>query len=316
MPSGIIMQSGSVGATQEAIEAVLEKHGYEADKPAVEEAKPAEEPKREAFASDEEFETAHETWTETQEAAAAELEEQEEEQAAKPAPKTRLTRRQRAIDKATRQLQDEVRKLRDELKAARGGVKEPPAAPKLVEPKQEDFASGKEYEDALFDYRYKLRRAKEQAEAAQKAQNEQLQTNFENYQAQVAEYRETVDDWDEVLAGNKTPIHESVYLAIHELENGAAVTYYLGKHPDFTQKLADMTPLSAAMEVGRLADRLKTGAPGPGAAGSGARSKPKPKLPEPVKPVSTAATSSTLTSREAAVKRDFRAFKAAQRRGV
>jgi hypothetical protein len=92
--------------------------------------------------------------------------------------------------------------------------------------------------------------------------------------------------------------------------------YYLGKHPAAAKKLAEMSPFAAVMEVGRLAARLKTGAPEPGDAASRTKIKPKPRIPEPVKPVSTSATASTLTSREAAQKKDFRAFRQAQARGV
>jgi hypothetical protein len=167
----------------------------------------------------------------------------------------------------------------------------------------------------MFDYRYQVRRAKEAQSQAQERITAQLKENLESYQAGVAEFKDDHEDWDDVIAKSTIPIHESTYLAVMELENGPQVTYYLGKHPDYARRLAEMTPLSAAMEVGRLSTRLKTGAPEPGAAGGRTTPKPKTRLPEPVKPVSTAATSSTLTSAEAAKKRDYRAFKTAQRSG-
>lgn len=73
MPSGIILSSGSQGATQEAIEKVLTDNGYEADKP---ETRTEElvEPKREDFKSDEEFEEAQEAFDEAQEKADEEAE--------------------------------------------------------------------------------------------------------------------------------------------------------------------------------------------------------------------------------------------------
>jgi hypothetical protein len=287
MPSGIILSSGSQGATQADIEKVLTTHGYEPDKP---EEKPSEVTEEKAEVTEE-------------------VEQVEAEETEKP----KLTRKQRAIDRATRELQEKNRKLEERLAALEG--KKPEAeAPKIAAPKRDDYASDEEFQDAQFDYRYKLRRAKEETEAAQKALTDRLKENFENYQAQVAEFKEEHDDWDEVV-NQDIKIHESVYLAVTEQENGAQVTYYLGKHPDYARKLAEMTPLSAVMEVGRLAERLKTGAAKPAEANGGAPTKPKPRLPEPVKPVSTSATSSTLTTREAAAKKDYRAFKAAYRAG-
>ena len=310
MPSGIVMQSGSVGATQQAIEKVLTDNGYEPEKPEV--VAPVE-PKREDFENDEAFETAQEEFDQQQETAAAEHREEETRGARKP------TRKQRAIEKATRELREQNKKLEERLAA----LEKKPAVeiPKIEVPQRAKFKSDAEYEEAMFDYRYQLRRQKEMQEqfvAAQKQQQEataaQLKENFENYQSAVADFKESHDDWDDVV-NQALPIHESVYLAVMELENGPDVTYYLGKHPDYARRLAEMTPLSAAMEVGRLSTRLKTGAPDPSAAGNGARQKPRTRLPEPVKPVSTAASSSTLSSADAAKKRDFRAFKQAQRAG-
>jgi hypothetical protein len=310
-PSGIIMQSSSVGATKEAIEKVLTDHGYEAEKP---EAVAPVAPKPEDFENDEAFETAQEEFEKQQEAAAGEEEKDEEEQQRTPTKKP--TRKQRAIDKATRDLQKELRDTKDRLAAleGKGPRRETETVKEPEPPKREKFKSDAEFEDAMFDYRYQLRRAKEAAVEAVNAVQARLRENLETYQSAVVEFKEEHDDWDDVV--NQTiPIHESVYLAVMELENGPDVTYYLGKHPDYARRLAEMSPLSAAMEVGRLSSRLKTGAPDASAAGNGAPRKPKTRLPEPVKPVSTAATSSTLTSAEAARKRDFRAFKTAQRAG-
>jgi len=308
------MQSSSVGATKEAIEKVLEDHGYETEKPEVVE--PVE-PKREDFQTEEAFaeaQTEFEAKKEEREAAETHEEREErerKEQAARPKP----TRKQRAVEKATRDLREQNRKLEERLAALEGKKPATEAvAPKIEAPKREAFKSDAEFDEAMFDYRYQLRRVKEAATEQQNALQARLQENLENYQSAVDEFKDEHDDWDDVV--NQTiPIHESVYLAVMELENGPDVTYYLGKHPDYARRLAEMSPLSAAMEVGRLSTRLKTGAPDPSAAGNGARPKPKTRLPEPVKPVSTAATSSSLSSAEAAKKRDFRAFKAAQRAG-
>lgn len=309
-PSGIIMQSSSVGATKEAIEKVLTDNGYETEKP---EPEVVAEPKREDFESDEAFTEAQEA----HEAAAEETEDEKEERERKEKEQARSkpTRKQRAIDRATRELQEKNRKLEDRLAALESGKKPATEAePKIKVPERKDFKSDAEYDEAMFDWRYQVRRAKELERSAQERTNAQLKENFENYQSAVAEFKDEHDDWDEVV--NQTlPVHEAVILAVTELENGPDVTYYLGKHPDYARRLAEMSPLSAAMEVGRLSTRLKTGAPDTSAAGNGAKPKPKLRLPEPVKPVSTAATSSTLTSAEAAKKKDFKAFKQAQRAG-
>jgi len=305
------MKSGSIGATDKDIQDVLEKNGYEIDKP-----EPAAEPERDTFATEEEFEAAHTEWQEAQEGKAAtkkaeESEDEEDEQGRQPQPK--LTRTQRKIQRATDKLAKENAELKQRLDALEGKAK-PEKKDENPRPARADYQTDQEYEDALLDWGYKTRATKEQRENAERAERERLTEIQNNYRSQVEEFKEEHDDWEEVV-NQDIPMHQAVTLAIVEQENGAEVAYYLGKHPDYARKLAEMSPLSAVMEVGRLSSRLKTGSPSTSDANGGANLKPKPKVPAPVRPVSTAATTSPLTSRAAAEKGNYKAFKAAQRMG-
>jgi hypothetical protein len=314
MPTGIILSSGSQGATPEAIEKVLQDNGYEPDKPEVTET-PAEEPKREDFKSDDEFAEAQQEFEAKQEELAEkEAEEEERKEAEREAARPKPSRRQRAIDKATKDLREQNKKLEERI-AAIEGKKPATAQPEVKEPekpKREAFKTDEEFEESMFEWRYKTRRAKEEQEAAQRSLETQLQENFASYQTAVADFKETHDDWDEVVT-DSVSIPQSVYYAIVELgADGPRVSYYLGQHPEYADKLAELTPYRAAMEVGRLADKLKGGQK-PEAERTTPRTRPR--IPEPVRPVSTSATSSTLTSAEAAKKRNYKAFKVAQHMG-
>jgi flagellar motility protein MotE (MotC chaperone) len=322
MPTGIILSSGSVGAKQEDIEKVLRANGYEPEKPEAAAAAEVAEPKREDFASDEAFEAAQEEH-EAEKAAAEEqaaetAEEKAEREEQERENKKPLSRRQKAIERATRELREENRKLAERLAKVEG--KEKPELGKEPEaPKRENFKSDAEYEDALFDHRYKLRRTKEALEEQKKAYEQRLAANFEDYKTSAAEFREKHDDWDEVV-NSSVSLPEAVYYAIVDLgKDGPRVTYHLAKNRDLIDTLAEMTPYRAAMEIGRLADKLKPGSRSgqkPAEAAGAARTpNPKPRIPAPVEPVRSAARSSTLTSAEAAKQRDFRAFKQAQRAG-
>ena len=291
MPSGIILSSGSQGATKEDVEAVLRKNGYEVEVP-----EPTEEEKA---------------------AAAAKGAEEKEKEGEKPdgeeeTEAQHLSRRQKAVKKATEQLQAELRETKERLAALeKGGKKEEAEEEPAGAPKREDFESDEEFQEALFDYRYQERSKKEKQLAAEKEENDRLQKNWSSYKEKVSAFKEDHDDWDDVMSSN-IPIQESVYLAVHELENGPEVAYYLGKNPDYAKKLHAMSPLSAIMEIGNLSERLKpktTKREVVEERGPAIR-----KIPEPVQPVSTAATASTSTSRDAAIARNFKAFKAAQRR--
>lgn len=321
-PTGIILSSGSQGATEEAITKVLTDNGLEPLK-AEPEATPGElvEPMPEDFDNDEAYEKAKEAFDK----ALADHEEQEAEREEKQAgsDKPKLTRRQKAIERATRDLKEENRKLQERLAALESGAggKKPAkeaAQPKLEAPKREAFKTDEEFEDAKFEYRYQLRRQKEQSEESLKQAQARVKEVEETYRSNVNKFREglEVDDWDETL-NQSLPLHDAVVFSIAELENGPQVSYYLGKHPDFTKKLATLSPYSAVMEVGKLAASLagkqKTGAGNRPEAGAGARSKSRVRIPAPVRPVNSSATNSTMTSREAAQQGNFRAFKQAQR---
>jgi len=304
MPSGIILASSSVGATQEAVEKVLTSHGYETDKAEVVE--PVE-PKRDDFKTDEEFATAQEDFEATQEKAE---QEKEEKAAQERESQHRPSRKQRAIDKATKKLQDDLRRANERI-AALEGNKPAIEEVKLEALKRENFKSDAEFDDAMFDYRYKLRRAKEQTDEAKNTLESRLKANFTDYQTEVAAFKEEHDDWDEVVE-QSISIPDAVYYAIVDLaKEGPAVTYYLGQHPEEIDKLAELTPYAAAIAIGRLADKLKAGEKPE----TKVTSRLRPRIPEPVRPVRTSAAASTLTSAEAAKNRDFHAFKRAQRAG-
>jgi scaffolding protein len=293
MPTGIILSSGSQGATQEDINKVLLKNGYEIEAPEV----TAETKKEEAEA----------------EAKKKEDIEADTEQETEP---QRLSRRQKAVQKATEQMRAELKAANERIAALEKGGKgkkeeSEPEPEEKGAPKREAFASDEEFQDAMFDFRYEERRQKEEKLSAERAEADRLQKNWNGYKEKVATFKEDHDDWDDVMSAN-IPIQESVYLAVHELENGPEVAYYLGKNPDYAKKLHAMSSLSAIMEIGNLSQRLK-----PKSAKREAdevRGSTK-KIPDPVEPVSTAATTSTSTSRDAAAKRDFKAFKRAQRTG-
>lgn len=328
MPSGVILASASIGSKPEDTQRVLAEHGYEAETPVVETPEPeaAEpetpekpevpepadelvEPKREDFSTDEEFEEAQEVHAEKLEEKAEAVRQQK-----------RPSRHQRAIQRATRELQEQLKQANERL-AALEGKKAEPEPEQAKAPRRSDFPDGDEgdrkFDDAMFDFRYQQRRARESAEEVQNAMKAEREEHWNNYKTNAEEIRDTVDDWDEVINSN-LPISEALYEAIVALED-PAITYYLGKHPEELDRLNHTHPVAAVAEVGRIAERLKKSAPRPEPA---AATKPKPKpiaapppLPKPVKPLAPSAVSTTLTSKEAAQKGDFRAFKVAQRNG-
>lgn len=308
MPHGIVLSSSSVGATQEAIEDVLAKNGLEVEKPDVEE-KPAVdvEPKRDDFDSEEDFEEAHVTWQDK--AAKGKTAKDDDEEEEEP-PAKKPSRVARKIDRATRELREQNEDLKKRLEALeKGGKKaDEPAAEPNPRPDRTKFKTDTEYEDALLAWGVEKAMAEKTVKDSQRAQHDALETNLRSYRAQVEEFSEAHDDWDEVMSQD-LPMHTAVQLSAMEADNGAEMMYYLGKHPEYAKRLAEMSPLSAVMEIGRLSKRLKVGASRDDDAANDAAEKKKtktPRAPGPVTPVNTGATtSSQLTAREIAAKPNY-----------
>lgn len=307
MPSGIIMQSASVGATQEAIEKVLEGRGYEVEHPEAPKVEEPVEPQRDAFDNEEEFEAAHLEWQEKQEAP------KEEEPEPVPAKKSKFQKR---IEKITADLRSQLDASQKRIAELEGKKPEEAKPEENPRPKRDDFKSNEEYEDALLAWGTERALSEKAMREAQESETKRLQTNYDNYRAQVEELKEEHDDWDEVV-GQDIPMHTGVQLAIMEQENGARVTYYLGTHPEYADKLFKMSPLSAVMEVGRLSAKLaaESGKPGSTVTRGASTTQPRPKVPAPIRPVSSSATSPSTSARDAAANKDFKAFVAARKAG-
>jgi len=305
----IVLTSASPGATEEKIREVFEKNGLEPEAPeVVETPKPVPEPKRDDYEAEEEFEAAQTVW---QEASGTKESEKTEE------PK-RLSRLQRRVQRETSQLRSENDELRRRLEALEGKKTEEATPEENPRPKRADFNGDEEYEDALLAWGTERALAKRQAEEAQNEQQRALEQNYQNYRTQVEEFKDEHDDWEDVV-GQDIPMHTAVQLALLEQTNGAEVTYYLGKHPDFTRKLAAMSPLSAVVEVGVLSRKLQSDSgrtSGPANAREGeTKTITKPKAPAPVQPVRTGTTLASMSSIDAAKNGDYKAFKRAQRAG-
>ncbi len=308
----VTMVSASRGATQEAVEEVLAKRGFEVQKPEPATPKtPAEEPAHDAFASDEEFEAAHEEGQAKQETDAEEDEGEDEPQPARP----KLSKFQKRLQKVTGRLQTELEKAQARIaELEKGGKKEKEPVEENPRPVRSKFATQEEYEDSLLEWGVTDRLAKKEAADAAREQREHAEQIQSTYKSSVEAFKDTVDDWDEVVANSDIPMHLSEQLAIMEQDNAAEIVYHLGKHPDYARKLAEMSPLGAVMEVGRLSAKLKAASGSAGiATGPAVSPKPKPKVPPPVRPVSTSATQPTLTTSGAKSLKDFRAAKAARR---
>lgn len=217
------------------------------------EADPEKEPVKEGDEEKDEAEKPEET-TETDE----ETEEPEvvaaEEKVEKPKKKDRFQKR---VDKLTH----DKRILEEDNARLRAGQQPQPVAVQEVEetepPKESDFKTYEEFEDAKDEYKFRKRYGEEkqkEADARVEARNQQIVS--EHYQ-RIEVARENHDDWDEVAAqAQNLRVPDAVGALIYEHKAGPEILYHLTKNPEVAANLWQMSTVSAVAEVGKLAASL------------------------------------------------------------
>lgn len=90
------------------------------------------------------------------------------------------------------------------------------------------------------------------------------------HEERVEEARDSITDYDQILASSRTPVNPEVGREIIASDKSALLSYYLAKNPDKLQALNGMTGKELAREIGRLegavrmpASNRKTNAPSP-----------------------------------------------------
>lgn len=203
---------------------------------------------------------------------------------------------QRRIDKLTREKADKEREAEywreQALRAPKPESTVKPAEVKSDKPKLDDFSNEEEYFDALTDWKVDQRFAKakadqEAAQTAEKKKTEQ-QTIAQQWEGQVAKGREAHTDFEEVAFSKDVPITDTMTQAIITSELGGEIAYYLGTHVEEAKKIAGLSPVAQAREIGKIELRVA------GEESAGQEVTPVvTKTPAPVKPVSKATVSDT-----------------------
>ncbi len=178
--------------------------------------------------------------TETPEATAEKVESDE-----KPKPKSRAQERIEQLARDKRNLQRQLSARNQEIGRLRAT---PP-------PREEDYPDSGEYARA------QIKRAAR--ESAAESQVESLNSEYEGLQAKrkevwaerVAEAGERLPDFLNVFDGN-VPVSEVMADLIAESDVGTELAYYLGKNRSLAHRIAEMSPVEAARELGRLEGKV------------------------------------------------------------
>jgi len=196
---------------------------------------------------------------------------------------TTETKPQGRFDKRIGQLTGEKHALREDRDYWRDKALAREEQPQVVEPKAEPPTKPKlsefdhdieQYADALADYTQKsidyradeavvvLNKTAEDATAKQTQDNQatERQTRFSE---KSMEFSEKNPDYFEIVGNTTLNITPDMTNVLMELENGPAVSYYLGNHPEIAYRIAQKSPVAVAIELGRIENSLGKTSPSP-----------------------------------------------------
>jgi hypothetical protein len=148
-----------------------------------------------------------------------------------------------------KRLAREQRKWERE-QAQRAQPQMPPSTP--VAPEQ--FESTDAYVDAL---------ATQRAEQllAQREQNKQRTELLESYHDREEKAREKYDDFEQVAYNPNLPITDVMAQSIQASDIGPEVAYHLGANPKEAERIARLSPILQAKEIGKLEAKLASDPP-------------------------------------------------------
>jgi len=157
---------------------------------------------------------------------------------------------QKRIDEVTAKKYEAEREAAYWRGIAEGRTPQQPVAQAQEGPPREDqFESYEDYEQARIDYAVEQRLR--QAEAL-KAQQAVLQT----YEERAARLKESKPDYDSVVGNPALRITPIMADVIRESDAGPEVAYHLGTNPQEAARIAALSPHRQAVELGKLEARL------------------------------------------------------------
>ena len=142
------------------------------------------------------------------------------------------------------------RLAREQRKWEREQAQKAKSQPVPTEPlKADDFADTQTYADALAERKAQELLAKRDAEAERAA-------TLDAYHDREEEARNKYDDFEQVAYNPKLPVTETMAQTIQATDNGPDVIYYLGSNPKEAERIARLSPLLQAREIGKIEAKL------------------------------------------------------------
>lgn len=165
------------------------------------------------------------------------------------------------IDELTKHRRDAERERdywRDEALRRQAQPEPEKSAPVEATPKTlADFEYDEaKYQAYLFEQTEKRATAAAERKLKEAQERETTSRRQSEFAAREREFVKSTPDYYEVTRSAGLSITQAMVDAAAESEEAAAVLYHLGKNPDVADRIARLSPLAAAREIGRVEARL------------------------------------------------------------
>lgn len=122
----------------------------------------------------------------------------------------------------------------------------------IGEPKEEDFDTVEEYLTAKMDWKIKQETEKLRKNFDETISRQKEDRKKEIINTKIKEGREKYSDFDEIALSKDVPYNDAMLDIIVNSKRTDDIAYYLGSHLDKTLEIFNMSPLSAAVEIGKI----------------------------------------------------------------
>ena len=189
----------------------------------------------------------------------------------KQEPKRSPSRFQKRIDRKTKQAADAEKRAEKAEKRAEAAEKKLAESgkadnAKAEEPEPSDYDNYDDYLKALDDFNGKEPEKKAEPkpkeepkkvdEAKAEEVDDELLDALEDAESSFETARERYVDFNEVIGNKDANITRDMVIAMSDADNAGDIAYHLGKNEDEANRIAELSPLAQAKEIGKLEVKL------------------------------------------------------------
>ena len=173
-------------------------------------------------------------------------------------------------------------------------VRPPDKEEKDGRPVQDDFDTYEAYQDAIVEWKVGARLTQYEADQHARIERDQAQRAQEEivatHTARIDTFRSVHEDFDAVIEqGKDLPVTPPMRDAVLNSDAGPALMYHLCSNPDECDRIANMHPMAAIKEMGKLEAQIEAASQ----TGPSSSARPVTQAPPPIQPVGGGATTST-----------------------